>query len=104
MAVCSFLGNTKVYDVEIDSMLQNAIDRIVNENGKTEFLCYLSSTSDFFKQCFISVLKAKARHPGDITITLVFSEKDYSENGMERNRCGCLPLFLQRQAGHPSGI
>ena len=29
------LGNLEIYDVEIDSMLQNAINRIVNETGKT---------------------------------------------------------------------
>ena len=83
MSVCSFLGNSEIYDVEIDSMLQNAIDRVVNEAGKTEFLCYRSITNAFFKQCFSSVLKAKAHHPEDITITLVFSEKDYSENGTD---------------------
>lgn len=73
MAVCSFLGHSQIYDTEIDSMLEDAINRIVDENGKTEFLLYLCN--DFYNRCFLAVLKAKARRPESISITLVPSKE-----------------------------
>lgn len=75
MTVCSFLGHREIYDAEIDSTLQSAIDGIVQENGETDFLLYPCNT--FYERCFLAVLKAKARQPENITITLVLPEEKY---------------------------
>lgn len=87
MAVCSFLGHLNIYDTEIDSMLQNAVESMVSENGKTDFLLFLCN--DFYSRCFLTVLKAKARHPEEITITLVLPENDY-----RRHKTGGIPLCM----------
>lgn len=78
MAVCSFLGHHDIYDVEIGSMLENAVERIAVENEKTEFLIYRCNS--FYQKCFQAALKAKTHYPAKVTLTLILSEEDYSKD------------------------
>lgn len=40
MAICSFFGHKDVYDADIDTMLQSAVEKVVEENKTVEFLVY----------------------------------------------------------------
>ncbi len=87
MAVCTFLGHNQIYDTEIDFMLQSGIDRIVTENEKTDFLIFLHNS--FYSKCFLAVLKARAKYPEKVTLTLVIPEEDY-----RKNQTGDIPRYL----------
>ncbi len=87
MAVCTFLGHNDIYDAEIDSMLQSGIEHIVTENEKTDFLIFLRN--NFYLKCFLAVLKARAKHPEKVTLTLVIPEEDY-----RKNQTGGIPSYL----------
>ena len=69
MAICSFLGHAELYDVDIEDRLQAAVDRIVTENDTVEFL--LHDHREFYNQCLLAAMRARARNPQKVTITLV---------------------------------
>ena len=42
MAICSFLGDdSRIYDVEIGSLVQAAVDQLIAENEEVDFLIHL---------------------------------------------------------------
>lgn len=69
MAVCSFMGHEDVYDVNIESRLQLAVDQIVANHESVEFLIY--QRGKFYELCLLTALKAKTCQPQKVTITLV---------------------------------
>lgn len=107
MAICSFLGDdSRIYDVDICSLVQTAVDQLVAENGEVNFLIHLHS--GFYNRCLRAVLNAKARQPQNVTITLILNEERYQEYmRMESSNLPyCMfdkvvvpPITLRRKAG-----
>lgn len=78
MAICSFLGDdSRIYDVEIGSLVQAAVDQLIAENEEVDFLIHLHD--GFYNRCLEAVLNAKARQPQNVTITLILKEEHYQE-------------------------
>ena len=75
MAVCAFLGHEDVYDPDIETRLQAAVDRIAAENETVEFL--LNYEGRFFYYCLLAVLRARTRHPQTVTITVAYRKAYY---------------------------
>lgn len=69
MAVCSFIGHEEVYDADIESRVQLAIDQIVESHDSVEFLIY--PRGEFYKKCLLAALKARTCQPQKVTITHV---------------------------------
>ena len=40
MAVCLFLGHWDIFDADIDSRLQEAVDLVIQKNKQVEFFVY----------------------------------------------------------------
>lgn len=107
MAICSFLGDdSRIYDVEIGSLVQAAVDQLIAENEEVDFLIHLHD--GFYNRCLEAVLNAKARQPQNVTITLILKEEHYQEYmRMERtNLPYCMfdkvvvpPITLRMKAG-----
>lgn len=70
MAVCSFLSHESIYDADIEDRLQAAADQVVNENESVEFL--LNNKGRIFYDCLLAALRAKARRPQAVTITITY--------------------------------
>lgn len=71
MAICSFLGHTKLYDTDIACRLQAAADQIAAENDTVEFLLY--DCGEFYDQCLLAAMKTRSRNPQKVTITLIYT-------------------------------
>ena len=84
MAVCSFIGHNKVYDVDMDARLQAAVEQVVSENETVEFLFYSHRSEDFYNACLLAALQAPSQHPEKVTITVVQFE------GWERQIPSCM--------------
>lgn len=72
MAVCSFIGHEEVYDADIGSRVQLAINQIVENQDSVEFLIY--PHGEFYNICLLAVLRARTYQPQKVTITLVVQE------------------------------
>lgn len=73
MAVCSFVGQSNIYDTDVLSRLSAAIDSILLDHEKVEFLLRYEFGS-YFCSYLTAVLQAKSRFPQKVTITLVLDE------------------------------
>lgn len=68
-AVCSIIGHTDVYDVDIQSKMQAAVDQLVAEHETVEFLVYPNGAlSSAF---LLAALRARTNCPQKITISFV---------------------------------
>ncbi len=90
MAVCSFLGHWGVYDADIESRLQTAVDEVVSQNESVDF--WLHPRGDFFNYCFLAVLRAKTRSPQTVNIRLVVSESQYAD--IMEQKSGSVPACM----------
>lgn len=70
MAVCSFIGHGDVYDADMESRLQSAIEQVLSENEPVEFLMYSVLNEEFFNYCLMAALRTRSKYPEKITITL----------------------------------
>lgn len=82
MAVCSFIGHQDVYDADIESRMQNVVDRLVDGQEAVEFFIYPHGESS--KAFLLAALGARIKHPQKVTITLVsycgvLSQMDHQE-------------------------
>lgn len=80
MAICSFFGHKDVYDADIDTMLQSAVEKVVEENETVEFLVY--QRGSFYNRCFLAALRARSCYPGKVTIAIVLHEEYFEGRGM----------------------
>ena len=92
MAVCLFLGHWDMFDADIDSRLQEAVECVVQKNKQVEFLVYASGYGQFYHRCLLAALRAKARQPQDITITLVLHEEAYEKYLLQKP--GSIPMCM----------
>ena len=85
MAVCSFIGHRDVYDVDMISRMQAAIDQLTAENETIEFLVY---PDWIFSYIFLlAAMRARTKYPQKVTITLVSRHTTEQMNSEE------LPYF-----------
>ena len=92
MAVCLFLGHWDIFDADIDSRLQEAVDLVIQKNKQVEFFVYTSGYGQFYNRCLLAALRAKARQPQDITITLVLHEEEYEKYLLQQR--GSVPMCM----------
>lgn len=91
MAICSFLGDdTRIYDADICSLVQTAVDQLVEENESVNFLIHFSG--GFYNCCLRAVLNARVRWPQSVTITLVLNEERCQE--YMKNESSNLPYSM----------
>lgn len=78
MAVCTFLGDdSRIYDADIDTRVQTAVNQLVSENETVNFLVHLHG--GFYDRCLKAILKARACQPQKVVITLILNESKYQE-------------------------
>lgn len=76
MVICSFLGDEfRIYDVDISSLVQTAVDQLIAENENVNFLVHLRG--GFYDYCLEAALNARARRPQNVTITLILNEENH---------------------------
>lgn len=71
MAICSFLGG-EIFDTGLDAKIEMAVNQIVEDNETIVFL--LDCHGGFYSKCILAALRAKARQPQKVTITLVLNK------------------------------
>ena len=83
MAVCSFIGHRDVYDADIISRMQAAIDQLTAESETVEFLVY---TCDVFSCVFLlAAMRARTKYPKKVTITFVTRHTTEQMNREEKS-------------------
>lgn len=75
MTICSFIGSHDVYDKDIYSRVHTAVNNIIEENDKVDFLFYC--INPFISICLRAVLETRSSYPQKVSITLVLNESDY---------------------------
>ena len=78
MAICSFIGNSKICDRQLFQKLRTTIHDIAEEQEHTEFLL-VPVGEDFFYCCLKAVLEIRTCFPEKTTVTFVVDKKDQSE-------------------------
>ena len=73
-AVCSFIGHRDIYDADIESRLQAAVDTLVKEYESIEFMIY--PRDRFYHFCLLTVLRARTFNPEKVTIAIVLPISD----------------------------
>ena len=68
--ICSFFGHDNIYDTDLCDKLKLAINDLIENNNKIKFIFYKVHT-EFEKQCFEAVLKAKSLHPDKVYIVFL---------------------------------
>jgi len=71
-----------VYDAEIESMLQEAVDQVVRKYETVEFMLY--PLGDLFPHCLLAALRARTHRPQSVTITLVFNDKQHQRDALRK--------------------
>lgn len=77
MAVCSFIGHYGVYDMDLQSRMQETVDRFVAEHEAIEFLAYPTGRYSYI--FLLAALRARTQYPQKVTITFVSSRSETSE-------------------------
>lgn len=79
MAVCSFLGHSEIYDLNLRPCIEMAIEKILAREQEVEFLFHCQG--DFYNQCLVAVLGAKQRYPGRVRLTLLLETEKLKAAG-----------------------
>lgn len=92
MAVCSFIGHREIFDADIESKLQTAVDTLVKEYESIEFMIY--PRDRFYHFCLLAVLRARTFNPEKVTIAIVLPISDEKHLKIPSSLAGfCVTLW-----------
>lgn len=76
-AVCSFIGHREIFDADIESKLQLAVNTLVKEYESVEFMIY--PRDRFYHFCLLAALRVRTFYPGKVAIVIVLpiGEENY---------------------------
>ena len=93
MAVCSFIGDMDLYDLDMYPKVCAAINGIVAENSEVKFLFYpFNKMEAFMNICLRAALEAKSHFSQKVTIALVLDEAGYEK--FQEQDSGSLPYCV----------
>lgn len=101
MAICCFIGHSKVYDGDIDDRLQAAVGQVMAAAEAVEFWLYTAGNDEFFNRCLLAVMRAQTSEPDRVRIRFV--QRRAQEDALTRLFDGVIvPPFPEKE--HKNGF